>query len=224
MDYNTSRKSLVLPEYGRNIQKMVLHIKTVEDRDERNRLAKAIIQVMGNMNPHLRDVADFKHKLWDHLAIISDFELDVDSPYPTPLPEELNTAPDKLPYKNSREVRFKHYGRVLENMVKTSIDFPEGEEKKFLIEVICNQMKKSFLNWNRESVADDLIFSDFKFLTKDQVNIPEGLKLKEIKDLINKPPQDRSRDKDRRGGGSKGRSNPRHNPRNNPRAGKTKRY
>ncbi len=226
MDYNTSRKHLVLPEYGRNIQKMVLHIKTVEDRDERNRLAKAIIQIMGNMNPHLRDVADFKHKLWDHLAIISDFELDVDSPYPTPEPEELNIAPDKLPYKNAREVRYKHYGRVLESMIKSSIDFPEGEEKDFLIEVICTQMKKSFVNWNRESVTDDMIFHDFKYLTRDQVKIPEGLKLKDVKDLITKSAHDRDRDKDRRGG-SKGRSNPKHNPRNNPRnnpRGKSKRY
>lgn len=200
MDYNTTRKKLVLPEYGRNIQKMVLHLKTVEDRDERNRLAQAIIHIMGNMNPHLRDVNDFKHKLWDHLAIISDFELDVDSPYPAPLLEKLNQAPDKLPYKNKREVKYMHYGRVLGAMAKRVVDYPAGEEKDYLIEVVCNHMKKSFLNWNRESVSDDLIFSDFKNLTGHQVEIPAGLKLKEIKDLINKPPQEKSRNHS--GGGS----------------------
>lgn len=208
MDYNTSRKKLVLPEYGRNIQKMVLHLKTVEDREERNRLAQAVIHIMGNMNPHLRDVGDFKHKLWDHLAIISDFELDVDSPYPKPELEKLYEAPGKLPYKNAREVKFMHYGRVLENMVKRTADYPDGDEKNYLIEVVCNQMKKSFLNWNRESVSDDLIFSDFRRLTNDQVEIPEGLKLKEIRDLINKPSSDNRRPtkthhKKRGGGGGK---------------------
>lgn len=213
MDYNTTRKKLVLPEYGRNIQKMVLHLKTVEDRDERNRLSQAVIHIMGNMNPHLRDVADFKHKLWDHLAIISDFELDVDSPYPTPEADKLHEEPKKLSYKNAREVRFMHYGRVTETMVKRTIEYPDGEEKDYLIEVVCNQMKRSFLNWNRESVSDDLIFSDFKFLTRDEVKIPEGLKLKESRDLINKPPQDKrtntgghhsggKRDYKKKGGGS----------------------
>lgn len=199
MDYNTSRKHLVLPEYGRNIQKMVLHLKTIEDRDERNKQAQAVIHIMGNMNPHLRDVGDFKHKLWDHLAIISDFELDVDSPYPTPEPETLNAPPEKLPYKNAKDVSYMHYGRVIESMVKRATEYEEGEEKDYLIEVICNQMKKSFLNWNRESVNDDLIFHDLMILSNNELKIPEGLKLKETKDLIPKPKNDK------KGGGSNGR-------------------
>ena len=187
MDYNTKRKLLVLPEYGRNVHKMVNIIKETEDRDERNRLAKATIQLMGNMNPHLRDVADFKHKLWDHLAIISDFELDVDSPYPTPTKAELAQKPDKVPYHNSDEIGFKHYGRVIEDMIRRAIQFPEGEEKDYLIEVIGNQMKKSFLTWNRETVADELIFSDMLAVSGHRLKIPEGLKLKETKDLLPKP-------------------------------------
>lgn len=195
MDYNTNRKYLVLPEYGRNIQKMVLHLKTVEDRDERNRLAQAVIHIMGNMNPHLRDVADFKHKLWDHLAIISDFELDVDSPYPTPSREELQTRPAKLPYMDVREIKFMHYGRVLETMIKKAMEFPEGEEKDFLVELIANQMKKSYLNWNRDSVNDELILHDLELLSRGELKIGENLKLKETKDLLPKPVADKKPNK-----------------------------
>jgi hypothetical protein len=188
MDYNTKRKLLVLPEYGRNVHKMVNIIKETEDRDERNRLAKATIQLMGAMNPHLRDVADFKHKLWDHLAIISDFELDVDSPYPTPTKAELEQKPDRLKYFNSDEIGFKHYGRVVEDMIRRATQYPEGEEKDYLIEVIGNQMKKSYLAWNRETVSDELIFSDMQSVSGHRLNIPEGLKLKDSKDLLPKQP------------------------------------
>ena len=188
MDYNTGRKKLVLPEYGRNIQKMVIHLKTIEDHDERNLMAKAVIQVMGNMNPHLRDVADFTHKLWDHLAIISDFELDIDSPYPTPAKEDLILEPIHIGYKKADDIRFKHYGKVLESMIKRSITYDEGEEKDYLIEVICTQMKKSYVMWNRENITDDQIFSDLLYLSKNQLKIPEGLKLKEARDLVQRKP------------------------------------
>lgn len=191
---------MVLPEYGRNIQKMVDHVKTVEDRDERNRLAKAIIQIMGNMNPHLRDVADFTHKLWDHLAIISNFELDVDSPYPAPEIEKLYEKPEKVPYKNADDVRFKHYGRVLENMIKRAASYDEGEEKNYLIEVIANHMKKSYIQWNRENISDDLIFSDLVYLSGNNITIPEGLKLKEVREL-------QSKKRDNTGGGGRKQQN-----------------
>jgi len=187
MDYNTSRRGLVLPEYGRNIQRMVNYVKTIEDSEERNRLAKAIIQIMGTMNPHLRDVADFKHKLWDHLAIIADFELDVESPYPKPSREEIYQKPVRMKYLHSDDIRFKHYGRVLEEMIAKAITFEEGEEKNYLIEVILNQIKKSFLTWNRDSVNDELIFHDLMILSKNRLKIPEGLKLKETRDIVVKP-------------------------------------
>lgn len=187
MDYNTARNQLILPEYGRNIQKMVNHVKTVEDAEERNRLAKAIIQIMGSMNPHLRDVSDFTHKLWDHLAIISNFELQVDSPYPEPSKEEIYQKPDRLTYKKADDIRFKHYGKVLENMITEAVKYPEGEEKDYLIEVICNQMKKSYVMWNRENAVDDQIFNDLQLLSRRQLTIPEGLKLKDVRDLAPKP-------------------------------------
>ena len=187
MDYNTNRKDLILPEYGRNIQKMVNHVKSVEDREERNRLAKAVIQIMGSMNPHLRDVADFTHKLWDHLAIIANFELDVDSPYPKPSKEEIYQKPDRLTYEKPDDIRFKHYGKVLEKMIKKAITYEEGEEKDFLIEVICTQMKKSYVIWNRENAVDEQIFNDLLLLSKRQLKIPEGLKLKDVRELAPKP-------------------------------------
>lgn len=205
MDYNTARKNLVLPEYGRNIQKMVNEVKSIEDREERNRLANAVIQVMGNMNPHLRDVADFKHKLWDHLAIISNFELDIDSPYPTPTIEELAQKPEHLGYTSRDRIRFKHYGKVLEEMIKRAVTYEDGEEKDYLIEVICTQMKKSFVTWNRENVEDDQVFNDLISLSRNQLKIPEGLSLKDARDLAPKRPTV-SRDKkhggkDKRSGG-----------------------
>lgn len=200
MDYNSLRSKLILPEYGRNIQKMVMYIKTVEDREERNRLAKGIIQIMGNMNPHLRDVNDFKHKLWEHLANISDFELDIDYPYPIHKLEMEEEKPKKMPYKDPRDIKFMYYGRVLQTLIEEAVNYPEGNDKNYLIETICNQMKKSFLNWNRESVNDQMIFDDLKLLSKNELEIPQDLTLKDTKDLINKVPHRNIASKGKGGG------------------------
>jgi len=143
-DYNSSRKKLILPEYGRNIQKMVNHIKTIEDRDERNKAAKTVIGVMGNLNPHLRDVNDFKHKLWDHLAIIADFDLDIDTPYEWPEPESLQSKPEKVPYHQHR-IKKKHYGRSIVLMIDKAVALEAGEEKDDLVKMIAYHMKKSYL-------------------------------------------------------------------------------
>lgn len=203
MDYNSLRSKLILPEYGRNIQKMVMYIKTIEDREERNRLAKGIIHIMGNMNPHLRDVSDFKHKLWEHLANISNFELDIDYPYPVHKLAMVEEKPKKPLYKDPRDIKFMYYGRVLETLIKEAVNYPEGNDKNYLIETICNQMKKSFLNWNRESVNDQMIFDDLKFLSNNKLEIPQDLKLKDTKDLINKVPPHRSNVSKGKGGGRK---------------------
>lgn len=184
MDYNTNRKKLELPEYGRNVQNMVDIIKNTPDRAERNRLAKSTIQLMENMNPQLRDVVDYKHKLWDHLAVIADFDLDIDSPYPLPTQAEIHQKPSKMKYSNPDEIRFKHYGKILEDMVRKATQYPEGEERDALIAVIANQMKKSFLTWNRETVSDDVIFADLLAIACNRISIPEGLKLKDSRDLL----------------------------------------
>jgi len=164
---------------------MVDYIKNVDDRDERNKLAKAIISIMGNMNPHLRDVSDFKHKLWDHLAIMANFELDIDFPYEIPEPSMFNEKPKPVPYGTHR-IRYKHYGKTIELLIDAAADFPEGPEKEQLIKTIANHMKKSYLTWNREMVNDDIILKDFEELAKGRINIPKDMKLNEVRDLLSK--------------------------------------
>jgi len=183
-DYNTSRKKLVLPEYGRNIHMMVDYLKTVEDREERTRLAHAVVAVMGNLNPHLRDINDFKHKLWDHLALIADFELDIEYPYDPPRPESFIEKPRIVEY-GTNKITYRHYGKSLEKMIEAAIGVPESEEKKALILLIANHMKKSYLIWNRDSIDDEVILKDLKKLSKGKLDL-EGLKLSDARDLINK--------------------------------------
>jgi len=184
-DYNTQRKKLVLPEYGRNVYKMVEYLMAIEDREERNKAARTIISIMGNLNPHLRDVADFKHKLWDHLFIMSDFKLDIDSPYEKPTPEVLYEKPRPVPYGNY-DIRFKHYGKIIELMIMKAADYPEGKEREALIRLIANHMKKCYLTWNREVVNDDIIFDDLRNLSNGKIVIDNGMKLSETRDILAK--------------------------------------
>jgi hypothetical protein len=193
-DYNTQRKRMALPEYGRNVQKMVDHIKTIEDRAERNRAAGTIIQIMGNLNPQLRDEGDFKHKLWDHLALIADFELDIDSPYTMPEPTKFIEKPQGIPYQQGN-IRYLHYGRIIELMIDAACEMKEGEEKEYLTSLILNQMKKSYVTWNRSQVADEVIISDMKMLSGGKLKMTDGVKILEVKDLIpqaKKKPQGKS--------------------------------
>ncbi len=182
-NYNTQRKKLVLPEYGRNIQKIIVHIINIKDRKERNRAAKSIISIMGNVNPHLRDISDFKHKLWDHLTLISEFKLDIDSPYETIAKEALLEKPKKIPYKHNK-IKYLHYGRLIEKLIHKAAEFEEGEEKNKLIMLILNHMKKSYLNWNRNQVNDGLIFDNMKELSVGKIEIPDDLKLTETREIL----------------------------------------
>jgi hypothetical protein len=191
-DYNTNRSKLILPEYGRNIQKMVDYIVRIEDREERNKAAQTIISIMGNLNPHLRDVGDFKHKLWDHLAIISDFKIDIDSPYELPTKEKLEGKPNKIDY-NQNELKYKHYGQSLKMMIQKAADMKEGEERKYLIELLANHMKKSYLTWNREAVDDTQIFMDMKELSNGKIDmLSSELTLSETRDILHKTRKKRS--------------------------------
>jgi len=174
-----------LPEYGRNIQKMIEHLMTIEDRDERNKAAKTVIGVMGNLNPHLRDVADFKHKLWDHLAIISDFKLDIDSPYETPTRELLQEKPKRIPY-NQKSIRFKHYGHSIVLMIEKAVEMEEGEEKQDLVQMIAYHMKKSYLTWNREAVDDREILEDLVTLSGGKLQLDPNLELPETRAILAK--------------------------------------
>ena len=170
MEYNTSLPKLIIPEYGRNVQKMVHLIIEIEDRDKRNHQAKAIIEVMGNLNPHLRDVPDFKHKLWDHLFIMSDFQLDVDSPYGKPSKESFEEKPEKLEYSDNN-IKLRHYGKILPKIIERAIDLEEGDYKDFLVFCIANHMKKSFLNWNKDTVEDSVILNHLFELSNGQIDI-----------------------------------------------------
>jgi hypothetical protein len=184
-DYNTSRKKLVLPEYGRNIQQMVDLIMATPDKTERNRMVNALISVMGNLNPHLRDIHDFKHKLWDHIAIMSDFELDIDYPYDVPVPETFQEKPKIVDYPQSA-IRYKHYGKILERMIQTACDMPDDDERRALIQIIANHMKKSYLTWNREAVDDQVIINDFLVLSKGRLKLDETYRLEETREILNK--------------------------------------
>lgn len=183
MKYNTARRRLILPEHGRNIHQMVDYLKTVEDRDERNRAAQAVIKLMGQLNPHLRDVEDFHHKLWDHLYIMADYELDVDCPYPAPRREVVERKPDPLSYPNQR-IRYRHYGRSIERMIKEAVKYEEGEEKRVLVGLIANMMKRFYLRWNRDSVNDEVIWHHLSELSEGQLSKPEGFDMKETNEIL----------------------------------------
>ncbi len=170
IEYNTERPKLIIPEYGRHIQKMVDHAVAAESKEERNKLAKSIIAVMGNLNPHLRDVPDFQPMLWDHLFIISDFKLDVDSPYPIPTQEELSERPEPLMYpQNFPKYRF--YGNNIKRMIDVAVGWEEGDKKEGLVLTIANHMKKCFLNWNKDTVEDDVIFNHLYELSEGKINL-----------------------------------------------------
>lgn len=185
-DYNTQQKKLIMPEYGRNVQQMIDHCVSIEDREERTRCANTIINIMGNLFPYLRDVDDFKHKLWDHLAIMSDFKLDIDYPYEIIRKENLRTKPDRIPYTLT-PIRYRHYGKTLERMIKKCEDYPDGPERDQLISLLANHMKKSFLTWNKEVVDDDKIFKDLREYSHGRIDLsPETFRLKESKEFLQK--------------------------------------
>lgn len=159
MQYNTQQNKLPLPEYGRSVQNMVDHALTIGDRKERQRCANTIVKIMANMFPTMRDLPDFKRKLWDHLAIMADFKLDIDYPYEVVRPDSLNVAPERIPYPAGR-IRYRHYGRILECLIKRAMEYPEGAEKKELLHRIALQMRKAFVAWNKEGVENAKIIDD----------------------------------------------------------------
>ena len=187
MEYNTSLPKMIIPEYGRNIQKMIDFAIAVQDREERNRVAQAIINVMGQLNPHLRDVTDFKHKLWDHIFIISEFKLDVDSPYPKPTAETFQTKPDRVLYP-SNDIRYKHYGKTVERIIAKGREYPDGDEKNALVEQIANLMKRSYLTWNRDSVNDEVILKQLQELSKGELVLADPTALRSTQTFVPRTP------------------------------------
>ncbi|MDO6812486.1 DUF4290 domain-containing protein [Tenacibaculum soleae] len=186
LEYNSERDHLIIPEYGRHIQKLVNHCIALETKEERNTMAKAIIDVMGNLQPHLRDVPDFKHKLWDQLHIIADFKLDVDSPYENPSKEELTEKPAKMDYPKSAS-RYRYYGNNIQTMINIALTWEEGDKREALVFTIANHMKKCYLNWNKDTVDDAVIFKHLYDLSEKKIDLRESTeKLSESKNLLRK--------------------------------------
>lgn len=177
--YNTERVRLYIPEYGRNVQKMVNYLKTIEDREKRNEQARAIIKVMEILNPAVHLEEDFEHKLWDHLYIISGFDLDIDAPYPMPAPESLNTKPEPVPL-SSKPIKATHYGRNIENIIELIAEKEDGEVKTAMIRQLAVYMRQQYLIWNKDTVSDETIFQDIEKLSDYRIRVPEGLQLSRI--------------------------------------------
>ncbi len=178
MEYNTAKKDLILPEYGRNVQMMAEHLLTIQDRDRRNDAAKELVSIMINMNPAVKETKDFKQKIWDFLAQLCGYKLDVDFPYPVTKVQELK-APERLQY-NMNDIRLRHYGYTVERMIDAAVKLEDGEEKQALTVMIANNMKRNFVVWNQKSVTDEIIISDLMRLSHGQLSLPVEARLQNI--------------------------------------------
>lgn len=176
MEYNTAREALIIPEYGRAIQEMVQFAIQLPTKEERTHAAKTIVHAMAILNPQLRDMTDYKHKLWDHMFIISDFQLDCESPYPMPDREATKKKPARIAYPQ-KNIRMRHYGSIVESMIIEAKKLEEGTEKEQVVESIANFMKMSYLTWNRDTVSDELIRDQLKDFSGGLLELNEETKL-----------------------------------------------
>lgn len=183
MEYNTQKSKLVIAEYGRNLQQMAQDCVKIEDRAIRTRTAEFIVNVMAQMNPRVKESGDYRQKLWDHLHIMSDFKLDVDSLYPPPSQEVLHPGPKQLKYQQTN-IRYRHYGKNIELIIEKAITYDDGPEKEALIRTIANHMKKSYLNWNRNSVDDDVILKNLAELSNNRLQLSEEHKLSQTSEIL----------------------------------------
>ena len=183
LEYNTQRGMLLISEYGRNVQKMVEITLEIEDREKRNLAAQNIVNVMALLNPQVREVADYKHKLWDHLFIISDFMLDVDSPYPVPEKAAIKAPPKPLSYPKS-DIRYKYYGKVMEDMIKHMTEMEDGPDKEQITQNLANFMKMSYLTWNKDTVDDSTIFKHLEELSKGKMKMDDSVQLNHTAEIL----------------------------------------
>ena len=184
LDYNTEREKLAMPEYGRNVLKMVEDVKSIPDRAKRSEQARAVVRVMELLNPQVHSADNWEQKLWDHLYIMADYELDVDSPYPIPAPEARQSRPEVIPLKK-KPVKATHYGRNIESIIDLIAGEPDGEQKTAMIRSLAMYMRQQYLIWNKDSVADETIFNDIEKLSDYRIRVPEGLELSRIASDIN---------------------------------------
>ena len=179
LDYNTEREKLAMPEYGRNVLKMVRQLKEIPDRDKRSEQARAVVRVMELLNPQVHAEENWEHKLWDHLFIIAGYDLDVDAPYPAPEAAELSAPPMTIPLKD-KPVKATHYGRNIESIIDLIAGEPDGEQKTAMIHQLATYMRQQYLIWNKDSVADTTIFQDIERLSDGRIHVPEGMTLSKI--------------------------------------------
>ena len=206
MEYNTSRGDLLLPEYGRNVQNMIQHAMGIEDRKIRNSAAQAIIEVMGQLNPHLRDVDDFKHKLWTHLFVMSDFKLDVDSPFEIPTQETLDERPAVMPYPKAK-IRFGHFGQYTQKILEIADEIEDEAERKYLIEAMGNFMKKQFLMHNNTAVENQVIADQLKELSQGKLTLESPDELTSTNQLLRSLGLDNQSNNSNKGKNNKGKNN-----------------
>jgi hypothetical protein len=217
MEYNTARPKMLIPEYGRNVQKMVDFAVTITDREERNKVAIAIINVMGELKQHLRDDEDYRHKLWTHLFIMSDFKLDVDSPYPIPKKENINAKPDKMPYPKNK-IKFGHYGKSVEKLIDVACEMPEGDEKIALIKTIANMMKKFHLMYHTNSIDESVIMLHLEKLSNGKLKLNDLSFFTDTRDILkivgtNTKKMNNNNNRNHRNNKNNRKNNPRNNKR-----------
>ena len=206
MEYNTEREKIVISEYGRNIQVMIRHLMDIEDRKQRTEAAYFIVNVMAQMNPQVKESNDYMHKLWDHLHIIADYKLDVDGPYPVPTPEMQKKKPEHVGYQKNN-IRYGHYGQYIYDVVKKVKEMEDGPKKQAILINIANQMKRDYLNWNRDTVNDLLILDDLYKISGEEITLPMDTKLIPTNEILNKPQNQQQNQKKKQNNNNKKNSN-----------------
>ena len=177
MEYNTTEEKLLLPEYGRNIQKMANYLVSIEDRDRRTRAAHELVGVMASLAPlpMQRDVKEFKQKLWDHLALMTSYKLDIEYPFPINRPETARKL--DLPVYSTNRIARRHYGKITEELIKKAIQLEDGDEKRWLVQLIANYMKRQYISWNMNTVNDDIIYKDFLEMSHGKLEIDTTVRI-----------------------------------------------
>ena len=216
MEYNTEREKIVISEYGRNIQVMIRHLMDIEDRKQRTEAAYFIVNVMAQMNPQVKESNDYMHKLWDHLHIIADYKLDVDGPYPVPTPEMQKKKPEHVGYQKNN-IRYGHYGQYIYDVVKKVKEMEDGPKKQAILINIANQMKRDYLNWNRDTVNDLLILDDLYKISGEEITLPMETKLIPTNEILNKP-QNQQQNQKKKNGGTNNNNHKKNNNKNQPQA------
>jgi hypothetical protein len=215
MEYNTEREKIVISEYGRNIQVMIRHLMDIEDRKQRTEAAYFIVNVMAQMNPQVKESNDHMHKLWDHLYIISEYKLDVDSPYPAPTPEMQKKKPEHVGYQKNN-IRYGHYGQYIYDVVKKVKEMEDGPKKQAILINIANQMKRDYLNWNRDTVNDLLILDDLYKISGEEITLPMETKLIPTNEILNKPQNQQQQSQKKKNNAKKKNNNQPQANQNNP--------